>query len=254
MREGGLIGFITNSGWIDKLAFEGFRRCLAEEFSSIYVFDLKGAIRGKSGEAAKREGQNVFDIMTGVAMTFLVKNPNHTGDTNIYYYNVGNFLNRKEKLKSIKTFKSISNVSWQRITPSEQNDWINQRDELFQTLIPTFPDKKFNRSAQSFFSLYCMGIATNRDVWDYNFSKPNLINNMEYTISCFNGQVDAYANALKDNPKLTVEEFVDNDPTKISWSSSLIPKIENKEKAIFQGLHRNDVIPVSCRDSRWSLN
>ena len=234
IREGGLIGFITNSGWIDKLAFEGFRRCLAEEFSSIYVFDLKGAIRGKSGEAAKREGQNVFDIMTGVAMTFLVKNPNHTGDTNIYYYNVGNFLNRKEKLESIKISKSISNVSWQRITPSEQNDWINQRDELFQTLIPAFPDKKFNRSSQSFFSLYCMGVATNRDVWDYNFSKPNLITNMEYTISCFNSQVDAYANALKENSKLTVEEFVDNDPTKISWSSSLIPHVKNLRKAILQ--------------------
>jgi predicted helicase len=71
--HGGIIGFITNSGWLGSNGLDGFRKSLEKEFAAIYVFDLKGAIRGKSGEAAKREGQNVFDIMTGVAITILVK-------------------------------------------------------------------------------------------------------------------------------------------------------------------------------------
>lgn len=233
-KEGGVIGFITNSGWIDKLAFEGFRKCLEKEFSSIYVFDLKGAIRGKSGEAAKREGQNVFDIMTGVAITILVKKPQKENRCNIYYYNVGDYLNRQIKLDAIKTFKSIESIPWVRIIPSAQHDWINQRDELFGTLVPTAPDKKFNVKSQSFFTLNCMGIATNRDTWCYNYSKEKLTDNMSYTINCFNEQVDAFSEELKRNPKLIVDDFIDADPTKISWSSSLIPHIKNLRKAVLQ--------------------
>lgn len=55
---------------------DGFRQCLEQEFSSIHIFNLRGAIRGKSKDAAQKEGQNVFDIMTGVAITILVKKPN----------------------------------------------------------------------------------------------------------------------------------------------------------------------------------
>ena len=58
----GIIGFITNSNFLEKQSMSGIRKCLKDEFSSLYIFDLKGAIRGKSGDKAKKEGQNVFDI------------------------------------------------------------------------------------------------------------------------------------------------------------------------------------------------
>ena len=72
-KNGGLIAFITNNGWIDKGSYSGFRRSIEKEFSSIYVVDLKGSIRGKSPELSAKEGGNVFNIMTGVAITILVK-------------------------------------------------------------------------------------------------------------------------------------------------------------------------------------
>lgn len=67
-NEGGVIGFVTNSKWLDGNATAGFRKCLENEFSSIYVFDLKGAIRAKTSEQVRREGGNVFDITTGVCL------------------------------------------------------------------------------------------------------------------------------------------------------------------------------------------
>jgi len=70
----GIICFVTNGGWLDGNALDGFRKCLAEEFTDIYVFNLRGGIRGKQGDSAKREGQNVFPIMTQVAITLLIKN------------------------------------------------------------------------------------------------------------------------------------------------------------------------------------
>ena len=66
--NGGVIAFITNSGWLDSNGSDGFRKSLQNEFTSIYVINLRGAIRGKNGDLAKKEGQNIFDIMTGVAV------------------------------------------------------------------------------------------------------------------------------------------------------------------------------------------
>ena len=74
-QNGGVICFITNSQWLEGNAQDGFRKSLEREFDKIYVFNLRGAIRGRDREAAKKEGPNVFNIMTGVAITMLVKHP-----------------------------------------------------------------------------------------------------------------------------------------------------------------------------------
>ena len=236
-NEGGVIGFITNSGWIDKLAFDGFRRSLANEFTDIYVIDLRGSIRGKSGEAAKREGQSVFDILTGVAITILVKNPQKsTNEAKIHYFDIGEYLNKKSKLNKIKDFRSIltKKIPWLSIRPNEKADWINQRDGLFDTLIPLAPSKKFSLDSKSVFSLYSMGIATNRDTWDYNFSTVSLLENISSTVKFYNSQVELLSDARSKGDNRPFEDIVSNDVTKISWSSSLTSTLERGLKASFE--------------------
>lgn len=145
-RNGGIIAFITNIGWLDGMAMTGFRNCLEKDFSSIYIFNLRGAIRGKSGESSKREGKNVFDIMTGVAITILIKNPNKTNKkAEIYYHDIGDYLSREEKLKIIADFKSCMNSKFpvKVLKPNEKNDWINQRNTDFENYI-IVGNKKIN--------------------------------------------------------------------------------------------------------------
>ena len=74
--NGGVIGFITNGGWIEGNAAAGMRQALADEFDSIYVLDLRGDARTQ-GELRKQEGGNVFESgsRAKVCMTFLVKRP-----------------------------------------------------------------------------------------------------------------------------------------------------------------------------------
>ena len=109
-KDGGIVAFITNSGWIDSNAMGGFRKCLEDEYDAVYVFNLRGAIRGKSKDLSQKEGQNVFDIMTGVAITILVKNPKrHQEKASIYYHDIGDYLKRSEKLGILNSFKDISN-------------------------------------------------------------------------------------------------------------------------------------------------
>ena len=42
MGDGGIVGFVTNSGFLDSKSSDGFRKVLAKEFHEIYVYDLRG--------------------------------------------------------------------------------------------------------------------------------------------------------------------------------------------------------------------
>lgn len=234
--KGGVVGFITNSGWIDKIGFSQFRECLSKEFTSIYVFDLKGAIRGKSGEAAKREGQNVFDIMTGVAITILVKNPNKKEECNIYYNSIDDYLSRKDKIKLIQKYSSVlsGKINWTNIVPNEANDWINQRDGLFDTLIPIFPEKKYQPESKSVFITYSLGIATGRDDWAYNYSLEKLNTNVTSMCNNYNSELERYSQSFKGGG---LDQFIDYDPTKISWNRNLKQMIEKSKKLTFKPEH-----------------
>ena len=84
--EKGIIGFVTNAGWIDSNSADGMRKCLAEEFSAIYVYHLKGNARTQS-EQRRKEKDNVFGegSRAPVAIVFLVKNPEATEHGKIYW-------------------------------------------------------------------------------------------------------------------------------------------------------------------------
>lgn len=241
-KSGGVIAFITNSGWLDGMAMNGFRNCLEKEFSSIYIFNLRGAIRGKSGESAKREGKNVFDIMTGVAITILVKNPNKTNEkAEIYYHNIGDYLSREEKLNIIADFKSCMSNKFpvKVLKPNEKNDWINQRNTIFGNYITLEPSKKFNQQAKSFFVLNAIGIASNRDAWVYNYSKEKVSFNIKNMIDFYNYEYDRYCISLKTNKNFDINKFVENNPQKINWTRGLKNNLKRKIKCLY---HPQDLI------------
>lgn len=75
-EEGGIVAFISNGAWLDGAGQDGMRRCLEEEFTSIYVLNLRGNQR-TSGELSRKEGGKIFGSgsRTPIAITFLVKNP-----------------------------------------------------------------------------------------------------------------------------------------------------------------------------------
>lgn len=228
-ENGGIICFITNGNWIHKPSMDGFRCSLEKEFSSIYVFNLRGGVKGLSGELAKKEGQNIFDIMTGVSITLLVKNPRIKKDKgSIYYYDIGDYLNRKEKVKILSDFISLKNqnIEWINILPNANNDWLEQRKDIFSTYIPLEPNKKFDLKSHSFFNTYAIGVATNRDAWVYNFSKKEIEANMRKFISFYNEQQIDFLKEKLINPKINIDNFLDSNPTKISWTVNLKKDIE----------------------------
>ena len=239
---GGVIGFVTNGAWIDGTATSGFRKTIEKEFTSIYVFNLRGNQR-TSGEISRKEGGKIFGggSRTPIAITLLVKNPNEKKEkAKIYYYDIGDYLTREEKLSKINDFKSIGSkkMDWQILNPNEEGDWINQRNDKFKDFIPLI-DKDNKNNKETFFTMSSNGVVTNRDSWVYSYSKANLEKNMKETIAFYNKEVEKVLNIRKKDKNKAVEDIIDSNPVNISWSADL-KKRANSYK--FDEFNKSDIV------------
>ena len=228
-KEGGVIGFVTNGAWLDANGLDGMRKCLAREFSAIYVFNLRGNQR-TSGELSRKEGGKIFGSgsRTPIAITILVKKPKASDETaRICYHDIGDYLSREEKLNIIRNMGDISNplMQWVSITPNEHGDWLNKRSEQFKLYTPLEPEKKFGKGNKSFFEGFSLGLGTNRDAWVYNSSLVELQQNITKTIDFYNQQVESYKTAKQE---MSLDDFLADkrDSTKIVWTDTLIRDLQ----------------------------
>ena len=218
--DSGIIGFVTNAGWVEANTTDGLRKCLAEEFSSIYVFHLRGN-QYTSGERSRKEGGKIFGggSRAPIAISFLVKNPNKGSHGEIFFHDIGEYLSREEKLEKISNLISIENVGeWQEITPNDHGDWLGQRDESFSSHICI--GAKEGKGDDCIFGSYSMGIKTNRDEWTYNCSRSRLGENVSSMISFYNSELSRFK--LLGLSKDEVEGFLSRDKTKIKWTSDVV--------------------------------
>lgn len=233
-KTGGIIAFVTNGAWLDGNSTDGFRKSIEKDFSSIYVFNLRGNQR-TSGELSRKEGGKIFGSgsRTPISITLLVKNPEvRTEKATIHYHDIGDYLDREQKLKIVKEFKSFANhkLELRNVEPNEHGDWISMRNNAFDEFIPIEPEKKFNSKTQSIFIVNVVGIATGRDAWVLNFSKERLIKHLSSMCSFFNEQSDTFLRAKLLNAELKVDNFIDSDGTKISWTVNLKKDVEKNIK------------------------
>ena len=234
IQERGIVAFVTNGGWLDGKAMDGFRQCLEEEFSEVYVFDLRGNAR-TSGELRRKEKDNVFGVgtRTPVTITVLVKKNKKPGErAKIFYHDIGDYLSREEKLGTIRDFDSVEGTEWEEITPNEHHDWVKQRGEEFQTFYPMGDKQDKTGNITIFKPFYSRGCESGRDCWVYNFSYTAVSRNIERMINCFNKQVQDFLRAPRRN-KQTIEEIKILDSTKIKWTRSLNSSLERGESTKF---------------------
>jgi predicted helicase len=233
-ENGGIIGFVSNGNWLDNGSTDGFRNSLEHEFSSIYVFNLRGNQRS-NGELSRKEGGKVFGSgsRTPISITLLVKNPkDDRRKAKIKYYDIGDYLNRDEKLLIVKNLGTILNpkIKFQELIPDEHHDWLNHRKDLFSTFMKIEPDVKFNGNSESVFVTYAVGINTNRDAWCYNYSKDRLAKNITKMLEFYNDQIEKYFLAKEANNGIDLKKIVDTTPSKISWTVNLLKSLSQGKK------------------------
>ena len=207
-KNGGIVAFVTNGGFIDGDAASGFRKVLLKEFHKVYCLNLRGAARG-AGEIRKREAGNVFGggTRTTVAILMLVKKPSKIeGQGNLYYYDIGDYLKREQKLEFLEQNRKES-VCWQEIIPDKQGDWINQSDPYFTKLTPLYGEPG------ALFKLNSLGIVTSRDAWCYGFNRSKVDRVTSNMMDSYNEQIPS-GDPIRD-------------PRKFSWSRKTLRMAKN---------------------------
>ena len=178
----GVIGFVTNGTYIDSSSTDGFRASLYKEFNHLYIFNLRGNAR-TSGEQRRKEKDNVFGQGTRTTITISILIKDGTDDHEIHYHDIGDYLTRKAKLNIIKEFSSINGIDWDKITPDDNNDWLNQRDPNYQNYYPIAPDKS---NIPAVFKNNSMGVLSARDSWVVGFNKTKVAKNSKKLIDNYN--------------------------------------------------------------------
>ncbi|GHP32180.1 helicase [Helicobacter pylori] len=233
LKDRGVIGFVVNGGFIDSKSADGFRKCVAQEFAHLYVLNLRGNAR-TSGETFRKEGGKIFDSgsRATIAIVFFVKDSSVTNNT-IYYYEVEDYLKREEKLNRLAHFTDLDAIPFETIIPNNKGDWINQREDGFEKLIPLKRDKKL-KIFDTIFDLNSNGVATNRDHWVYNFSPDALRCSVQKCIDTYNADLkrfnERFREAFKQRAKGVKsdklykqlnDKEITTDKTKIAWVQNL---------------------------------
>ncbi len=240
LKDRGVLGFVVNGSFIDSKSADGFRKCVAQEFAHLYVLNLRGNAR-TSGEVRQKEGDGIFDSgsRATIAIIFFVKDTS-VKNSAIHYYDIGDYLKREAKLNRLSNFTDLDDIKFETIIPNNKGDWINQRDDDFEKLIPLKRDKQ--RQNPSVFDINSNGVASGRDPWVYNFSPDALMHSVQKCIDTYNADLkrfnahfrEAFKQRTKgvksaDLYKHLNDKEITTDKTKIAWTRDLKQEfIKNK--------------------------
>ncbi|GAA7618243.1 hypothetical protein JP0114_07960 [Helicobacter pylori] len=232
LKDRGVIGFVVNGSFIDSKSGDGFRKCVAKDFAHLYVLNLRGNTR-TSGEKRQKEGDGIFSSgsRATIAIIFFVKDAS-VKNSAIHYYDIGDYLKREEKLNRIANFLDLDAIDFETITPNNKGDWINQREDGFDKLIPLKRDKKLQNN--SIFDINSNGVTSGRDPWVYNFSPDSLMQNVQKCMDTYNADLKRFnahfREAFKQRTKGVKsgelykqlnDSEITTDKTKIAWTDGL---------------------------------
>ena len=247
-QHGGIIGFVTNSGFLDGKSFDGFRKAVASEFQDIYVYDLRGNQR-TSGEQSRQEGGKVFGSgsRAGVAILLLVKRPGPVTDlASVRYYDVGDYLSREAKLDRVAK-ESLDMIAWEMIAPNEHGEWLNQRSSDFPRMRPLIPQDA-RGSGEEIFALSSYGVNSGRDTWAYNSSDRKLQILIEKSVKFFNTEVERIGG------KKNALQFVNREPSEFSWDRKTEQRLERGDTITINGKGYRDAMYRPFFKQRIYLN
>ncbi len=222
LDKNGVLAFITNRSFIDSRTFDGFRKCIQEDFSNAYIIDTRSDVRANPKIAGTTH--NVFGIQTGVAIMFLIKKERKDSNCNIEYVTMEDNWRKEEKLGWLRN-NPIEKIHFTHIIPDKNNNWINlSEDNDWDDLLPTISYEVKNSSEENtLFKTFSNGIATNRDSWVYDENKNNLRNKIKYFIQCYD-RFQAERNT--DKTKIVFSD-------EIKWSHAFKRKFENSRSLSF---------------------
>ncbi len=237
--EEGVVAFVTNNSFLDGVAFDGMRKHLAEDCDAIYILDLGGNAR----KGLNVSDANVFGIRVGVSINlFVKKNGNPSESPHIFYYRTDDLWNKQQKFDFLSERQHTGKVPWQPIQPDARQTWLTEGlHSEFETFIPmgSKRTKGTQSDGKTIFSLYSLGVATNRDNLAYAFDPGLLQERVRTFIEIYNTAVDR---KKRHDPKEPIENFIDTDDPRIKWTHRTKQSLERLELSHCENTHFREAL------------
>lgn len=217
LEEDGILAFITNNSFIEARGFDGFRKCVAQEFAEIYILDLGGDVRKNPKLSGTKN--SVFKIQTGVAICFMIKQRGkRKAPCKIYYTSRPEMETREEKLIYLQS-TPFEKVPFKHIQPDKNGNWLHISDNDWEDLIPLVTKEtklaKGDAQDRALFKLYSLGVATNRDEWVYDLDEINLSKKIGLFTAIYSKEQKRWKASSGEE---ATNDFVDRS---IKWTSEL---------------------------------
>lgn len=235
--EEGVVAFVTNNSFLDAIAFDGMRKHLARDFDAIYILDLGGNVR----KNPKLSGttHNVFGIQVGVSVNFLVKkNCEPDSKVELYYAGVGETWRKEAKYRYLEAKEHYGNIEWKSIKPDKRHTWLTEGHQAeYETFVPMGSrEAKMARGGEgkAIFSLFSLGVATNRDAWVYSFDMKLLRERVRTFVEIYNSTVDR---KRRLDPTAPVENFIDENDPRIKWTRQVKASLKKLDFCTCEDAH-----------------
>ena len=212
----GLVAFVTNDSFVDEIAFDGFRKNILQDFSSIYVLDLRGNVRKNPKIAGTTH--NVFGIQVGVSINFFVRARGRNGEAKVHYASVDDFLRKEARYRILDQAHTIAGVSWQALKPSRGVWLTSQLEDEYNSFVAIGIKPTAEPDERPIFASHCRGVCSCRDAWVYNFARDAVAENCERSVETYNSEVRRWT---ASHGRSDVDNFILYDDSKISWSRDL---------------------------------
>lgn len=159
----GVLGFITNYGYLDNPTFRGMRYSLTQSFDEIYLLNLHGDSSYKERCPDGSKDENVFDIQKGVAIALFVKNKGNS--KRISYAEL--WGEREYKYRWLNK-NNVKTTKWKIINPSSEFYRFVPQDDKLGEAYNHFP------KIIDIFRVGSVGVVTSRDEFVIDFDKDKL--------------------------------------------------------------------------------
>jgi len=164
----GVLGFITNHGYLDNPTFRGMRQSLMNSFDEIYLLDLHGNSLKKERCPDGSEDKNVFDIRQGVAIALFIKKKGLQKKV----FHAERWGLREAKDDWLRE-NDVKTTEWEQLQPSSPYYFFVPRVETYQDVY----DKYWQ--VTDIFLINSIGVQTSRDKFVIDFDKNTLKRRIE---------------------------------------------------------------------------
>jgi predicted helicase len=214
IRSEGIVAFVTNSNFIDGLAFDGMRKCLTRDFDALYVLDLGGNVRRNPKLSGTTH--NVFGIQVGVSISLLIRrSAQRTRLATIKYASLDEFWRKEQKLQYLNEKSSYVNVHWKDVFPNQNSIWLTEGlQKEFDTLIPMHRRSQERAASVGIFLLISNGVKSNNDSYVYDFNKSKLTARARRMVAAYNDELRRWRDAGRP---ANVDDFVRIDESVLKW-------------------------------------